>query len=232
MVAVIVTVFAAAVQGSIGAGYAILAVPVLALIDPVLAPVPQLLASLPLSVGMLWRERADVDVPGMAWIIAGRIPGLLLGIWVLAVASRNAIFAVIAGLILAMVVAMAAGLRIPRNPGTEFGAGVVSGTSGLVASVGGPPLALLYRDERGPTIRSTLAALFTIGLVLSVVGRGVTGNITGDDVVVGTVLLFPTLAGFLISTRLLSRIEDRLIRTAILVISGIAALALLVRSVT
>lgn len=223
---------AAAVQGSIGTGYAILAVPVLALIDPVLAPVPQLLASLPLSTGMLWRERGHVDVPGMVWILVGRVPGLLIGVWVLAVASRNAIFAVIAGLILAMVATLAAGVRIPRTRTTEFAAGVVSGTSGLVASVGGPPLALLYRDERGPTIRSTLAALFTVGLVLSVGARAVTGNITGDDLVVGAVLFLPTVAGFSISTRLLSRIEDRLIRAAILVISAAAALALLVRSVT
>jgi uncharacterized membrane protein YfcA len=227
---VTVTVFAAAVQGSVGTGFAILSVPLLALIDSALAPVPQLLLSLPLASSMLWRERGHVDVAGLGWILAGRVPGMLIGVWVLGIATQKTVFIIISGLILGMVLILGTGARIARNSFTEFGAGVASGVAGLVASVGGPPLALLYRDERGPTIRATLAALFTAGLVLSIAARAVTGNISSDDLVVAAVLLVPTLLGVGISSKLLHRIEDRLIRVAILVISAMAAIALLFRS--
>jgi uncharacterized membrane protein YfcA len=225
-----VTLLAAAVQGGVGLGFAILSVPILALIDPVLAPVPQLLVAMPLTARTFWRERGHVDVPGIKWILAGRVPGLLIGIWVLEIATRRTIFILISCLILAMVLTLATGVRLARTKATEFGAGVVAGVSGLVASIGGPPLALIYRDERGPTIRSTLAVLFSVGLVLSLGARIATGNISGDDVRVAVVLLVPTLVGFRVSSLLLHRIADRLIRAAILGVSAFAALALLVRS--
>ena len=48
---------AALVQGTVGFGFAIVSVPVLSLVNPALAPVPQLLVQVPLSFGMFLRER-------------------------------------------------------------------------------------------------------------------------------------------------------------------------------
>ena len=56
-----------------------LAVPILLLIDPVLAPVPSLLLAVPLTAWQLLRERGTVDRSGVIWILVGRIPGGLLG---------------------------------------------------------------------------------------------------------------------------------------------------------
>ncbi|MCL1692867.1 MAG: sulfite exporter TauE/SafE family protein, partial [Actinomycetia bacterium] len=55
--ALIVTFIAAAIQGVVGMGFAMVSVPILALINPSLAPVPQLLITLPLTISMAWRER-------------------------------------------------------------------------------------------------------------------------------------------------------------------------------
>ena len=52
ILAFVITGGAAAVQGVAGVGFAMIAVPVLALIDPRLAPVPQLLVVIPLTMYM------------------------------------------------------------------------------------------------------------------------------------------------------------------------------------
>jgi uncharacterized membrane protein YfcA len=229
IVAMTVTAFAAAVQGSVGAGFTIVSVPILAAIDPILAPVPQLLVSVPLASSMAIRERGHIDVAGFRWILAGRGLGIVVGVWVLSVATQEEILVVIALLILLMVATLAMGWRIKRTPGNELGAGVVSGVAGLVASTGGPPLALLYKDERGPIIRSTLATLFFVGLLMSIGARLATGHITTDDVVVAGMLLVPTGLGFLASSRLRARVEGQRLRVIILLVSAGAAVTLLVQ---
>ena len=84
-IALVVTFFAAAIQGVVGLGFAMVSVPILALIDPSLAPVPQLLTTIPLTVSMAWRERGHLQLSGIGWVLAGRVPGAVL------VAMHNAL---------------------------------------------------------------------------------------------------------------------------------------------
>lgn len=59
--ALLITAIAASFQGTVGLGFAMISVPLLSLIHPSLASVPQLLIALPLTVALLWRERRAVD---------------------------------------------------------------------------------------------------------------------------------------------------------------------------
>lgn len=72
--ALAVTFVAALVQGTIGTGLDMLSVPILTLIDPALAPVPQLLVTLPPTVAMFRRERHAVEWVGAIRVAAARIP--------------------------------------------------------------------------------------------------------------------------------------------------------------
>ena len=63
--------FAAAVQSSIGLGFNILAVPILALLDPDLTPIPTIVMSIPLSALVLRREKEHADLSGFGWLLAG-----------------------------------------------------------------------------------------------------------------------------------------------------------------
>ena len=168
MVALVVTALAAMLQGVVGLGFAMVSVPILSLIDPRLAPVPQLLITIPLTVSMAWRERHAMDLSGAAWIIAGRVPGALIGLVFLAIITGAALDVMIAVIVLIAVAIIASGYHVSRHPGTDFTAGVFSGTSSLVASIGGPPLALLYTNAEGETIRSSLAAVFSVGILITV----------------------------------------------------------------
>ncbi len=229
--ALIVTFVAAAVQGVVGMGFAMVSVPILALINPSLAPVPQLLITLPLTVSMAWRERHHIQLSGIGWIIGGRIPGAIIGVGLLAVATQQSLDIAIALVVLGAVAIIASGFHVRRTPFSEFGAGLASGVSGFIASIGGPPLALLYTRDDGPTVRSNLAAIFTIGLLITISARALTGNITVSDVRVA-LFLFPALvAGYLVSFRFKNRVSQGAVRNAILLLSLIGAFGLLIRAI-
>lgn len=227
--ALIVTYFAAAVQGVVGLGFAMVSVPILALIDPSLAPVPQLLITMPLTLAMAWRERNHLSLRGVGWIVTGRVPGAMLGVVLLTLATQAALELMIAGLVLVAVAIIAAGVHVRRTPGTQFGAGLFSGVSGLVASIGGPPLALLYTRDEGPTVRSNLAAVFTIGLSITIVARVVSGNMTWSDARVAAILLPALVAGYLTSLAVKDRWSQSAVRNGILILSLAGAMGLIGR---
>jgi hypothetical protein len=231
-IALVVTFFAAAIQGVVGLGFAMVSVPILALIDPSLAPVPQLLTTIPLTVSMAWRERGHLQLSGIGWVLAGRVPGAVLGIALLAAATQRTLDLAIAAIVLLAVAIIASGVHVRRSPGVEFGAGILSGVGGFVAAIGGPPLALLYSRDAGPTIRANLAAIFTLGLLITLTARAASGNITAGDVRTAFVLFPALLAGYLLSLRVKDRVSQRLVRWSILVLSTLGASGLVIRALT
>ena len=65
----------ATIQGAIGFGMNLVAVPVLALVAPDTLPIAAILFGVPISLAMVRYERADLDRPGLAWVLGGRVPG-------------------------------------------------------------------------------------------------------------------------------------------------------------
>lgn len=226
----IVTFLAALLQGTVGVGFGILSVPVLTLLNPGFTPVPQILLALPMTVSAAWREREHLDIRGIWWIAAGRIPGAFVGAWVLTIIAERVLGIVIGGVVLSAVVAIGLGLSVRLNPLTRLAAGVASGFTGSASGIGGPPIALLYRNHGGGAIRSSLGAIFTIGVIINIVALAMTGAIEQPDLETASLLLIPMLAGFGISGRLTHHMEGERITMAILVVSGVAGSALLIRS--
>lgn len=232
VIALAVTAFGALVQGIFGIGFGVVSVPVLALVNPVLAPVPQLLLAVPLAISMAWRERAHIEKGGAAWLIAGRVPGAFIGLGLLAIATQRTLDVGIAVSVLVAVAILGTGLSFPRNHVTEFGTGIIAGIMGMVASMGGPPAALLFKDEKGPTIRATLALFFSFGLLVTVLGRVLGGKITGDDVLLALVMLPALGVGYVASSRLRFKVDAALLKPAILVLASVAVGGLLIRALT
>jgi uncharacterized membrane protein YfcA len=228
--AFLITVAAGLVQGTIGFGLAVVSVPILSLLDRDLAPVPQLLIALPLALAMVWREWRHLDLSGVGWVLAGRFPGAALGVILIKQFSDTALDVLIAGLVLAGVAIVASGVVIRLTPLSKLTAGVASGTMGLVASIGGPPLALLYRDVEGGRLRSSLNAVFAIGILFSISVRGATGEIAASDLKVAGFLIPAAFTGLWLSRFFTDRIEGTTLKNAVLAISALAAIGLLVRS--
>jgi uncharacterized membrane protein YfcA len=226
-----VVVVAAALQGSIGFGLAVLSVPILTVVDPVYTPIPTLILSLATAIATLVREHGDLDLEGLGWIIGGRIPGALLGAWVLTVITERLLGFVIGLIVLLAVGVLAAGLSVRLSRSSRLIAGAISGFSGTAAGIGGPPLALLYRSQSGPVVRSTLGAIFTIGITINLVILAAVGVMTMTDVAVALLLTPAMVIGFLISGRLRLRIDGERVRRGILIVSAIAAVSLLAASI-
>ncbi|MEA2010191.1 MAG: hypothetical protein U9N78_05760, partial [Actinomycetota bacterium] len=137
----------------------------------------------------------------------------------------------IALIVLGAVAIIASGFHVRRTPFSEFAAGLASGVSGFIASIGGPPLALLYTRDDGPTVRSNLAAIFTIGLLITIATRALTGNITLSDVRIAAILFPALMAGYIVSLRFKNRVSQGVVRNAILALSLIGALGLIIRAI-
>ncbi len=230
VLALAITAGAATIQGTVGIGFALVSVPMLSLIDTRLAPVPQLMIALPLTLSMVWRERHSIDLSGFWWIILGRIPGAIAGIALLAVASQQTLDVFIGIVVLVAVAIIATGVHVRRTSVAQLTTGIASGTTGIVASIGGPAIALLYSSAEARMIRPTIAAILTIGISISIFFRAISGNISRSDFVVSGVLFPAVIVGYFLSSLIKDKIPTERVRMAILVISAAAALGLLVRA--
>lgn len=229
-VAMVVTLVAAVVQGTLGTGFAILSVPVLSLLHPALAPVPQLVLSLPMTVAMAWREREAVEFRSMGFVFVGRAFGIGLGVGLVALASQRVLDAAIAVLVLVAVALLSSSKAFRRTSRLEVALGVASGVSGYVSAIGGPALALLYRNAKGAALRANLAVQFAFGVTFAVAMRLAFGQFTQSDGVLAAWLLVPMLLGLRLSGRLTRRIDDRRLWRGVLLLCAVASLGLLGRA--
>jgi uncharacterized membrane protein YfcA len=222
----------AAVQGSVGFGANLLAVPVLALVEPRALPATLTMWVLPLAVAMAVRERHGIDRPGALLIVAWRIPGTVVGALTVAAVSADAISALAGGAVLAAVAVTASGVAVPVNRATTAAAGLASGAMGTATSIGGPPVALLYQRREGPVLRSTLAVTFVAGLLISLLGQTAVGAVSGWHVLVALSLVPGTVAGLGIAHALAGRLDGPWLRPTVLTLAGITGLVALVRGLT
>jgi uncharacterized protein len=228
-VALVVVALGAAIQGSVGFGANLLAVPVLAVLEPEALPATLTLLIVPLAVAMVRRERHSVDWPAVGWLMVGRVPGTVLGAAVVARVSGETL-AVVAGVGVLVAVAMSLlTTTVPVTRGTEVAAGVVSGAMGTATSIGGPPLALLYQHHEGPRLRATLAATFSLGTLLSLAGLVAAGAVAGWQLALAAALLPGTLAGVAASRPLARRLDQGWLRPAVLAFAAVTAAVAVVR---
>jgi len=222
--------FGATVQGAVGFGMALVAAPLLILIDPELVPGPLLINGLALTLLVARRERDSIDLLGVKWALVGRVPGVALGALALATISVKGMLlldglAVLAGVALGM-------SRVKLSPGPRvlLAAGLISGIFGTIASIGGPPLALVYQNEPGPRLRGTLAGYFIVGALMSLAALLMVGRY-GADEVLWTLLLLPgTVLGFACSGRFTGWLDAGRTRRAVLAITVVAGIAAVLRS--
>lgn len=220
----------ALVQSTVGLGQGLLAAPVMALLAPELMPGSMLLLVLLLpllTLGEGWRQ---VDVRGLAWAMPARVPGTVLGAWLVTRWDAAALGLAIGVMVLLAVGLSGSGRGVRLGRGTLLGAGFLSGVAGTVASIGGPPLALLYQHRPLPVIRQTLAVYFLLGAALSLLALGVGGELRWHQVAVAAALTPAVLVGVLAARVSRRGLPQRLVRRVVLVVCAVSALVLIVRS--
>lgn len=217
------------VQGSIGFGAMLVGVPFLVLIDPDLVPGSALVASVPLGVWILVRDRTHGRLRDVGWALAGRALGAPLGVLVVVRVSTEPLQVLFGVLLLAAVAATASRWRVAPTNRNGFVAGTISGFSGTTVGVGGPPVAIVYQHDAGPVLRANLSRYFLAGLVISLTSLTIGGELDGERIGDGLLLVPGLLLGALVSARGAQLLDRTWARPAVLVVSGVSAVAVLVR---
>ncbi len=222
----------ATVQGSLGFGMNLVSVPVLALVLPKALPVTVIVLGIPIAIGMVRYERHAIDRAGVGWMVAGRVPGAILGAWIVATVSTSTLQAIAGGIVLILVIASGfmPPVRVRRE--AQIAAGVVSGLTGTSAGIGGPPLALLYQHHPGPTMRSTLAAAFFFGTVMSLVTLVIARQVRTDQIVLGVAMAPMVVVGSVMGRRLHKFLDRGWLRPAVLILASITAVTAIVHGVS
>jgi uncharacterized membrane protein YfcA len=219
----------AAVQGSIGFGMAMVAAPALLLLDPRLVPGPLLCAVFCVTVLMTRREWRDVRPRAIGWVVAGGVPGSALGAWATVGLGPNLLGGGLGLLVVCGVVMSALGHRLRPSRPALLGTGVVSGVMGTVLSMGGPPLALLYQNQPGGELRGTLAGYFTIATVVALTALVLVGNMGWVELRLAVPLIPAALLGYVVSGWVAPRLNKDATRRAVLVLAGVAGIAVMAR---
>lgn len=229
LVAGLVVALGALVQGAVGYGMSLVAAPLLVLLDPALVPVPLILLTTVHSVLAVVRDGRHADWAGIGWAMLGRLPGTGLGVLAVVMLSQRA-FSLIIGLCVLACVALSLLAWRPRpRPRALVIAGIASGAGGTAASIGGPPIALLYQRESGPRVRGTIGGYFVLGSVTSIAALAAADQVTSESLV-STALLTPfLLCGFALSGPARRVLDNGRTRSAVLAVAAASAVVLIGR---
>jgi uncharacterized membrane protein YfcA len=232
LVAVVIIVYVAALfQASIGFGANVIAQPLILLIEPSLEPGSILFTNALLSCLVMARDRQAIDRAPFRRAVGGLLLGTTIGVLIIRTASPETLALVIAICILAMVGLLAVD-RIVAEPTTRnvAAAAAIGGFAGTTAGIGGPPMALLYRNADGATMRGSLGGYFMFSSSVVLTGLAIAGRFGWSEALAGFAL-FPVAAlAFLSSHRLLPWVDNGIARPAILISSATSAAILLVRA--
>jgi len=214
----------AVIQGSIGFGYAFVAVPTMALLYPGALPATPLLLALPLTALMSAREWRSIDVTGFFLITVARAVGTAAGVGLVVLIPTSFLSVFVGLLITAVALLSFFNPNFEVSNKTRLAGGIASGITSTTAAIGGPPLALIYQDRSGAELRSTLSVSFVVGIVMSLVGLALAGRVQGWHFLLALQLLPGLLVGLWASRWVIKYLDERWLRPAVLTFAALAGL--------
>lgn len=221
---------AGVVQASAGLGFAMVANPLLALINIAYLPGPMLFANLFLSSAILWREGPSLNRREMPPLLLGLLIGTVIGALILTQIAAERLGLVFGIIILAAVVLSLVSPVLPLTRRNILFGATAGGVTGIVAAMHGPPLVMLYHREEAAKIRATFATLFVVGCTMALIGLWISGRFGMTEVWMGLSLLPGIVIGFYFGRIIATRVTQGMARAAMLIISGLGGLALVIES--
>ena len=231
LLAFLIVTFGSFVQGTAGFGLALLVGPMLVMIDPVFLPGPVVLIVGLLTVLMAFRESKSVNRQNVKKTVLGYVLGTVGALVLLSSLPRRETALLLGGLILTAVGISVAGVRVKPTRRVLFSAGIMGGFMGTISGVGLPPVAIALQNESGPGLRGTLAYVGILYISMAVVGLVAVGQLGIRELYLGLCLSPGVVAGYLLAGKATRFVDRGLLRPAVFLISGISAVALIVRNI-
>jgi uncharacterized membrane protein YfcA len=226
-VVTVVMAMSALLQGAVGFGLGMLAIPVLIYLDIRFVPGPLLVAALTLHMLVLQRDRSGVDKSGLTMLLSGRVLGTIPAALLLAWMPLDGMKILLASIVLAGAMMGMLHSGGHPTPAALFTAGTASGFMATAAALGGPPVALVYQRESGLRLRGTLAAYFIVGTVFSLIALAWAGRFGIQEVGMSILLIPGTVIGYFMSRPAAAYLDSGRTRTAVLAVSALAAVSVI-----
>ncbi|WP_279101877.1 sulfite exporter TauE/SafE family protein [Gordonia bronchialis] len=218
---------AACMQASIGFGMGMLAAPVVALVAPELLPGTLIASATVVTLLVVIKDRAALDLRGTGWALVGRVPGTIAGALLLVWLPERGLVLMLAAVVLGGVVLAALGWQPHPRRRVLATAGAASGLLGTATSIGGPPMALVLSGPENARVRSNMSAFFLVGSLMSLGALAATGNLH-RDIAFAFVALIPAVVIGYAASRYVNRLLDApRLRTVSIVVSTLGAIALI-----
>lgn len=227
-----VVLLGALAQAVSGFGFALVAVPLLALAtDARTAVVVAGMTGLGLTLTTAVRERANVRWRTAGLLTGAAALGMPAGLLILTLAPERLLTGLIAIVVLGCTALVWADARLRAGPAIVGVIGVLSGVLTTSTGTNGPPLvavchALGY-DPR--TFRATLAAIFTGTGTIGLIGFWISGQLSANTVRIAALALPAVAIGWWAGNRIFARIDTAAFRRVLLFGLAASSAAALIR---
>lgn len=214
-------------QTAVGFGMAVVAAPVMVLIRPEWVPYTLVFTALPLCLINMWNQRAGLKPKAMLVPMVTRIPGTIIGAWLLIHMSTIWLQVAVSVSVLLAVLVSIRSVHFEATPNRLGIAGFIGGFMGTTTSIGGPPMALVMQHGLPLTVRANLSLYFAFSVTISIVSYAVAGVLSGEILLVSLSFLPCPLIGFAIGVRSRGYVDKGKFRHVLLGICTLAAVVTL-----
>ncbi len=228
--AVFIVAIGTAIQASIGFGVALVAAPILLLINRNLVPGPLIAAALFLVIWMAYSDRHAINMSHFKVAIIGRIVGTIPAAFLIGSVSAVTFDIVFGSLVLMAVVMSLIHTNIQVTPRNLFLATIAAGFMSTISSIGGPPQALVYQNSLGAELRANLSVLFAMGCAISLLALSLVGRFHLQDILYSLMLFVGVVIGKVCSGPLKRQIDRHTARPFLLGLCGLSSLLVLIRA--
>lgn len=233
IVSALIFALAAAAQAVTGFGFALLAVPLLAVATDARTAVvgTAVVGLVPLAVTVA-RDRRHVRWRTVTAILLAAVAGLPLGLLILRGVSERVLTGVIAVVVLGCAYLVWRPPPVRRPVPAVIGlVGVLTGVLTTATGTNGPPLVASFQTlGYGPRVlRATLAAIFFGTAVLGTAGFAIAGAMTSRAVLLALIGVPSALAGWYAGNRIFTLLDARNFRRVLLGALAAAAVVAVLR---
>lgn len=219
------------IQKLSGAGFGMIAAPIMALFAADWVPGTILLLGFLVGAGAVFSARDAIVLKDLPPGFMGRTLGAVLAASIAAIVVGSPSLPIIVACIVLFAVALnIAGLKVPINRFSLFGAGTVAGIMGTLTGIGAPPMAILYSTVETRRSAASQNAFFGFGMIVSVLALAVAGLIRWPQIAFAASLAPLVPLSLYLSRPLNRRFERGSIRPWALGLAATAAVILLVRN--
>lgn len=232
---VLVIALASVVQLASGFGFALLCVPLLALvIDPHTAVLMALLLGMLGTAYQAVTGRGDFDTGVVVRLLSAAMVGMPLGLLVFSFSSPQDLKIIIGAMILATTALLCRGFTIrERSPSVDLCVGLLTGLLTTSTGTSGPPVVavLQARGVTADVFRATASVVFTVVDVVAIVGFTVQGRVTWPLLALAICTLPGMGLGAWIGVKVRPLLSPRTFRVLVLVLLALSGLIALTTAV-